>query len=308
MADLPADRLEPGPPFSNVGLDTFGPWSVVARRTRGGRANSKRWAILFTCLTTRAIHIEVVEELSTSSFINALRRFYALRGPAKILRSDQGTNFIGCASLLKSYLAESGTKWIFNPPHASHMGGAWERMIGIVRRILDAIMLQVQNRAITHEVLTTFLAEVCAIVNARPLTTVSTDPDSPQLLSPSMLLTQKTTAVDLNSTDEQDLLRAQWQRVQALATMFWKKWRMDYLASLQGRRKWNDQQRNVKQGDIVLLKDKDLRRNDWPMGSICKARPSTDGLVRQVEVRIWRNGQHHTYARPITDVIVLVEN
>ena len=136
-------------------------------------------------------------------------------------------------------------------------------------------MLQVQNRAITHEVLTTFLAEVCVIVNARPLTTVSTDPDSPQLLSPSMLLIQKTTAVDLNSTDEQDLLRAQWQCVQALASMFWKKWRMDYLASLQGRRKWNNQQRNMKQGDIVLLKDKDLWRNDWPMGSISKARPST---------------------------------
>ena len=95
-------------------------------------------------------------------------------------------------------------------------------MIGIVRRILDAIMLQAQNRAITHEVLTTFLAEVCAILNARPLTTVSTDSDSPQLLSPSMLLTQKTTAADLTSTDEQDLLRAQWQRVQALASMFWK--------------------------------------------------------------------------------------
>ena len=181
-------------------------------------------------------------------------------------------------------------------------------MIGIVRRILGAIMLQVQNRAITHEVLTTFLAEVCAIVNARPLTTVPTDPDSPQLLSPPMLLTQKTTAVDLNSTDEQDLLRGQWQHVQALASMFWKKWRMDYLASLQGRRKWNDQQRNVKQGDIVLLKDKDLQHSDWPMGSISKARPSTDELVRQVEVRIWRNGQHHTYTRPITDIVVLVEN
>ena len=72
MADLPKDRLDPSPPFSYVGLDIFGPWSVVFRRTRGGVANQKRWAILFTCLTTRAVHIEVIEGRSRSSFINAL--------------------------------------------------------------------------------------------------------------------------------------------------------------------------------------------------------------------------------------------
>ena len=78
MADLPAERLAPAPPFSYVGLDVFGPWQVCARRTRGGFANAKRWAVLFTCMTTRAIHIEVIESMDTSSFINALRRFLAL--------------------------------------------------------------------------------------------------------------------------------------------------------------------------------------------------------------------------------------
>lgn len=78
MADLPAERLAPAPPFSYVGLDVFGPWQVCARRTRGGFANAKRWAVLFTCMTTRAIHIEVIESMVTSSFINALRRFLAL--------------------------------------------------------------------------------------------------------------------------------------------------------------------------------------------------------------------------------------
>ncbi|XP_071098015.1 uncharacterized protein [Haliotis cracherodii] len=101
MADLPSDRLMPSPPFTYVGLDTFGPWFVVTRRTRGGQANNKRWAVLFTCLTTRAIHIEVVEELSSSSFINALRRFISIRGPVKQLRSDRGTNFVGATDALK---------------------------------------------------------------------------------------------------------------------------------------------------------------------------------------------------------------
>lgn len=95
MADLPADRLAPAPPFTNVGVDAFGPWSILTRRTRGGSVNSKRWAILFTCLSTRAIHIEVVEEMSSSAFINALRRFVAIRGKVKIFRSDRGTNIVG---------------------------------------------------------------------------------------------------------------------------------------------------------------------------------------------------------------------
>ena len=143
MADLPVERLTPVPPFSYVGLDVFGPWTVSARRTRGGVANSKRWAVLFTCLTIRAIHIELLESMDTSSFINALRRFLALRGPVVQLRSDCGTNFVGAHNELQSclkemdegaiqsYLAAEGCDWIFNPPHASHAGGVWERMIGV---------------------------------------------------------------------------------------------------------------------------------------------------------------------------------
>ncbi|XP_061170947.1 uncharacterized protein LOC133180435 [Saccostrea echinata] len=152
MSDLPTDRLEPSPPFTYIGLDTFGPWEIVTRRTRGGSANSKRWAILFTCLTTRRIHIEVVEELSSSSFINAFKRFEAIRGKVTQIRSDQGTNFVGAINDLKidstglnledgkikNFLYECGTTWKFNPPHSSHMGGAWERLIGVVRRVIDA--------------------------------------------------------------------------------------------------------------------------------------------------------------------------
>ncbi len=101
MSDLPPERLSMDPPFSFVGLDVFGPWVVTSRRTRGGQANSKRWAVLFTCMSTRAIHIEIIESMDSSSFINALRRFFAIRGPAKQLRSDCGTNFIGACKELK---------------------------------------------------------------------------------------------------------------------------------------------------------------------------------------------------------------
>ena len=89
MADLPADRLEVCPPFTNIGIDTFGPWEVASRRTRGGGARAKRWAILFTCLNTRGIHIEVVEDMSSSCFINAFKRFVSIRRKVKQIRSDR---------------------------------------------------------------------------------------------------------------------------------------------------------------------------------------------------------------------------
>ena len=149
MSDLPEDRLTPSPPFSNVGVDTFGPWQIVTRRTRGGQAHGKRWAIMFSCLTSRAVHIEVIEDMTSSSFINALRRFTAIRGHVKECRSERGTNFIGSTDHLgvdviniengpiKRFLLDQRSVWIFSPPYASHMGGAWERMIGLTRRILD---------------------------------------------------------------------------------------------------------------------------------------------------------------------------
>ncbi len=198
MADLPADRIEPCPPFTSVGLDVFGPWEVITRKTRGGSANSKRWAVIFTCMYSRAVHIEVLESMTTSSMINALRRFFAFRGPAKVLRSDQGTNFIGAANELKLIAEDSDVKqllhtkrcnWLFNPPKASHMGGAWERMIGTTRNILDSILKT--QKGISHEVLTTVLCEAMEIINSRPFVEISTDPDLPTVLTPATLLTQK---------------------------------------------------------------------------------------------------------------------
>ncbi|KAK3752635.1 hypothetical protein QZH41_000499 [Actinostola sp. cb2023] len=130
MADLPKDRTEPSPPFTNVGIDVFGPWYVRTRKLRGGAANSKRWGLVLTCLSSRAIHIELLESMDASSFICALRRFFAIRGPATRIKCDRGTNFVGGKSELEQsltetdqqkiqrYTTEQGCEWIFNPPHA----------------------------------------------------------------------------------------------------------------------------------------------------------------------------------------------
>lgn len=286
MSDLPAERLHVAPPFTYVGLDIFGPWEVSAQRTLGGHANSKRWVVLLTCLCVRAVHIEVFEFLSSSSFINALRRFFSLRGAPKQIRSDRGTNFVGACKELKldepntdlnKYLQDQRCSWVFNPPHSSHMGGVCE-LIGVARCILDSMFLQMKSPQLTHKVLTTLMAEVCAIINARPLVPVSSDPESPLVLTPAMLLTQKTGTPPSPPCEfgKTELLKQQWKQVQFLAETFWERWRREYLTTLQARSRWQDKRPNLKEGDIVLMKDLQVHRNEWPMVVITKASPSTD--------------------------------
>ena len=321
MSDLPEDRLTPGPPFTYVGLDTFGPWNVLTRKTRQGSSNSKRWAILFTCMTTRAVHIELIESMSGSSFINALRRFQSIRGPVKVFRSDRGSNFIGATDNLdieaihvedkavKNYLCENGSVWKFNPPHSSHMGGVWERLIGVTRRILDSVILTSSSKTLTNESLLTFMAEVVAIINSRPIADISSDPDMPLILSPSMLLTGKQDylPVLVDSLNMKDIYRAEWKHVKMLSDIFWKQWRSDYLHSLQKRRKWHNDNENLKSGDVVLLRDKTLYRGEWPVGIIVEAIESDDGKVRKGSVRIHRDGKNVTYTRPISEMVLLVD-
>ena len=148
MADLPSARLQiDQPSFSHVGIDYFGPYQV-----KQGRSLVKRYGYVFTCMTVRAIHIEISNSLTTDSFLCALRRFISRRGRPIHIYSDRGTNFIGAAKLLraclqvidqeqiKRFLSEKEIAWSFNPPTASHMGAAWERMIRSIRRTLDALM------------------------------------------------------------------------------------------------------------------------------------------------------------------------
>lgn len=197
MADLPEDRLTLNkPPFTNVGVDCFGPFIV-----RKGRTDHKRYGVVFTCLAVRAIHIEVVQSLDTSSFIMALRRFCARRGQVQEIRSDNGSNFVSSNKELKlaikawnknqihEFLLQRNIKWLFNPPYASHFGGVWERQIRSIRKILLSVC---KEQLLTDESLHTLLCEVEYIVNSRPLTKSSDDPNDLEALTPNHLLLLKT--------------------------------------------------------------------------------------------------------------------
>lgn len=135
-------------------------------------------------------------------------------------------------------------------------------MIGVVRRILDGMMLDPNNHNITHEALCTLLAEGTAIVNSRPITFVSTDPDSPLVLTPS-----DKCEFMCNEFSRKDMLKSAWKRVQGLANQFWKRWQSEYLYLLQVRRKWEETAPNVKEGDVVLVKS-DEPRCQWPLATI----------------------------------------
>ena len=207
--------------FLNVGVDTFGPWQIVTSHTQGGQTHGKRLAIMFSCLTSRAVHIEVIEDKTSSS----LRRFIAIRGHVKEFRSDRGRNFIGSTDHLgvdvinvengpiKRFLLDQRSVWISNPPYASHMGGTWESMISLMRRILDTILMDKAVKVLTQEILTTFLADVSAIMNSRPLVCTSSDPDYPLIRTPYTLLTLKTDKgrEPLGPFNEKDAYIAQWK-------------------------------------------------------------------------------------------------
>jgi hypothetical protein len=164
---------------------------------------------------------------------------------------------------IENYLNKNGCEWVFNPPHASHAGGVWEIMIGISRNILNAMFGDIGTRQLTHEVLSTLMAEVSAIVNNRSLVRVSNDPSAPEILTPAIILSLKESPIRAapGNFTKKDLHTHQWRQVQFLADKFWSRWRKEFLPTLQPRRKWKQESANLKEGDIVLLRNKEEVRN-----------------------------------------------
>ena len=294
MADLPKDRVTPAPPFTYTGVDYFGPYVV-----KEGRKELKRYGCLFTCLASRAVHIETANSLETDSFIQALRRFIARRGPIREIRSDNGTNFVGANTELQQAVHEmdneqirrrlhkEGTDWIFNPPSGSHMGGIWERQIRTTRKVLT-VLLHEHGSRLDDESFRTLLCEVEAIINSRPLTFASSDPDDFNPLTPNNLLTMKTSVVlpPPGVFQRADVyMKRRWRRVQYLANLFWTRWKKEYLLTLQQRSKWNNPKRNLAVGDVILVKDNTCPRNVWPMGRVVGTEPDKNGLVRSVQLK-----------------------
>lgn len=257
----------------------------------------KRYGVIFTCFCCRAIHLEIAVSLTTDSFINALGRFMSIRGPVRELRSDRGTNFVGAERELANAVAEMDEQRLhqflldqgcdnlllkMNPPHASHMGGVWERQIRSVRNVLSLLLHQ-HGSQLDDESLRTLMCEAAAIVNSRPLTTQNlNDLLSLEPLTPNDLLTMKSKVLlpPPGNYQKGDLYsRKRWRCIQYLAKEFWSRWRKEYLQNLQVRNKWFRPVRNCSIGDIVLVMDVNLPRSQWRLAKDFEAVAEEDVLV-----------------------------
>ena len=312
---------EEGATASQVGEEKVNPDKNVSTTSSGENIHS-RYVAMFTCLSSRAIHTETTTEMSTDSFINALRRFLSRRGYVKSIRSDNGTNFVGAETELRQGWEEMNhekisefllsekcdwIKWERNPPSASHMGGVWERQIRTIRAILSSL---IKNHPVKldDESFRTLLCEAENIVNSRPLTPENLNDVSSKVLSPANILTMKSRVVLAPPGVFQKgdaYCRKRWRAVQYLANQFWAQWRKEYLLSLQKRVKWSSPKRNFQPDDVVLVKDDDVSRNQWPMGRVVSVEKSScDGLVRAVNVYCASTGS--TLKRPIHKLVLLV--
>ncbi|XP_053699346.1 uncharacterized protein LOC128746321 [Sabethes cyaneus] len=308
MGDLPEARLAAFTrPFSFVGVDYFGPINVVV-----GRRVEKRWGVLTTCLTVRAIHLEVAHSLSADSCIIALRNMMARRGVPIKIYSDRGTNFTAASKELKAALQEMDqeavvreivspdTEWVFLPPASPHMGGAWERLVQTVKRNLAAIR-PVRNP--TDESLRNMLIEVENTINSRPLTHVPVeDPDAPVLTPNHFLLGSSSGFKPASTLDNRAVaLRRSWCASQVEANIFWQRWVRDYMPDLTKRTKWFSEVKPIEVNDVAVVVDPALPRSCWPKGRIIAVNQSKDGQVRSAVVQTMSG----VYERPATKLAIL---
>ena len=302
MAELPEERLVASNPFTNVGVDYFGPFIVKI-----GRRQEKRWCCLFTCLTIRAVHIEVVPKLDSDSCLNAIARFIARRGKPRTIISDNGTNFVGANKEMRAYIAEWNEQaieerllqeeitWKFNPPAAPHFGGVWERLVRSCKKAMYAVL---GTRSVTEDVLSTTMCLVEQILNGRPLTPVSSDVSDLNALTPSdFLIGRESKCLPYIPAAEQFVdHRKLFKQAQAYADLIWNRFRKEYVPLLNSRSKWQaSASKTLDEGDLVWLIEDSDKRGHYHLGRVLEVFPGADGVIRSSRVQT-KDG---VYKRPI---------
>lgn len=299
MGNLPASRVTPGRPFLQTGVDFAGPIMIRINKSRGPRSTvTKSYIALFICMATKAIHIELVSDLSTEAFIASLRRFTSRRGIPSDIFSDNGTNFIGAKSelstllkqstnqqLINSFSLQNGIKWHFIPPLSPNFGGLWEAGVKSVKHHLNRIT---KDAILTSEEMNTLLIQIEALLNSRPITPMRhEDPANLDVLTPGhFLIGAPLTSVPSPNLEHLKLSRlSRWQLVQQMMHSFWHRWQLEYITTMQQRPKWQQPNNDSKLGDVVLLFDSKLPPTKWALGRIVDVHPGSDGLIRVVTIK-----------------------
>ena len=292
MAPLPKSRVTPSKPFAITGVDYAGPLSIVGK---GGRHKVmvKAYIAVFVCFATKAIHLELVSDLTSEAFLAALTRFVSRRGIPAELHSDNGSNFTGAKNILKkefkeflannsdrvsNFLSEKGTQRYFIPPYTPHFGGLWEAGVKSVKGQLHAVL---SKDTFNFEQWTTLLTQIEACLNSRPLIPDSNDPNEFSALTPGHFLIGGP-IVSLPQPDLTNIPRNRlkyWNSVKSLSQLFWKRWSKEYLNTLQQRNKWRFNKNAVQLNDLVIIREENSPPTSWPLGRIEKLHTGSDGIT-----------------------------
>lgn len=308
LGQLPIDRLTPYlRPFTNTGLDYFGPVEVTI-----GRRREKRWVALFTCMSVRAVHLEIATNLSTDACLVCIRNLCNLRGVPALIRCDNGTNFVGArnelnrtdeffeTNAIQNALSGRGIQWKHNCPGNPEAGGAWERLVQSVKRVLAVTLREVAPQV---ETLRAHLLEAANILNSRPLTHIPVEPEDVDIITPNHFLlggmNAATTPAPLN--DESLHTRRQWRICVELSRRFWNQWIRDYLPELTRRSRHYPETAQLKPGDLVIICEGNIPRARWARGRIVSTKTGQDKIVRTAEVQT-AGGLLH---RPATKLAIL---
>ena len=306
MAPLPPLRVTEAIPFSRTGLDYLGPLYL-----KSAEGTKKVWICLFTCLVIRAVHLEVIQDMTADEFLLCFRRFTAQRGLANVLISDNALQFkaanqsivavwskmLHCDEV-QNYASEVGTKWLFIVEMAPWTGGFYERLVGLVKRALRKTL---GRKLLTLVQMQTFVKKVEAVLNSRPLVYVGEDINSTEALTPGhfLCLNPKIGIPQIDITENEyipyettstKLLEA-WKKGHKLLDKFWNTWRGDYLLSLRERTQSKLKSSRIQsveshsEGDIVLIKD-EIPRGCWKIAKIESLVCSRDGEIRSAKVRL----------------------
>ena len=318
MGQLPIERVTPDVVFENTGVDYAGPVYTKYGYVRKPTV-VKSYVCVFVSLSVKAVHLELVSDLTSDSFVAALRRFISRRGKPKIIWSDHGTNFVRAKNDLKDleqFLSDKAVQdhvsefctiqhieWKFIPEKAPHFGGLWESAVKSMKYHLKRVTANVK---LTFEECSTVLTQVEACLNSRPLVALPCDGEGIDMLTPGHFLIGRPIEAlpDPSFSYRPISVLRRWHLCQNIVRQFWQRWRQEYLASLRRFAKWHKPTKNISVGDIVVLHDGGMVPTQWPLGKVLKAFTGSDGLVRVVEVKT----QSGIFTRPVHKIALLLPN
>ena len=338
MGSLPVERSTPGKAFEVATLDLFGPLTLkdsVVRR--GPRVKKKVYGVLFTCAASRAVQLDIAEDYSTQSILHCVRRLMAERGQVSILISDPGTQLRGADRELKEmragwdeaelvrYGAQNKIEWRFVMAASQHQNGVTEILVKLTKGVMKSLMQAVGTTVLFLNELFTMMKECQNLVNERPIGLKPNQETGSEFLSPNSLLLGRCSdrissgpfqsKVSFQNDPESD--RTRFLLVQKITCQFWRNWTNIYFPTLLKRQKWHHEQRNMRIGDVCLLKDSNSVRGEWRMCRVSQVFPDSQGRVRNIKVILPRSGQDQSAAykgdaarsevsRHVSNLIVIV--